>query len=948
MGEGALSGLRPLARVFGGMTSGLGKFRKFVSGASRGMKLFLLVLGLIGPLAPVIGSLLTTVLGGAFLALGAFALRGEKDVRSAFRSMKSTIGSTVRAAAQPLRSSLVVAMGEVTEATREMGGALSAAFAATAPLVSDLVGGFTDLVSKAMPGFVASLQDMGPVIEGFREAMGMIGEGLGGMFSAMTSGGGAEGLAESWKIIGDGVRDVLINVGQFINSMSQSETATTLLKTAFGALSSILIGIEAAFKAIDTVLGPVISKMDELGLTGGALGVLSKVLEGLGISSAEVKKGMVELKDTEAAAAAETKRHATSIEDLISSLTRLADLNRSDLDARANQERVIDEATKGAKNYSDALKMVKGELDLDSEAAQKAYGWLSQIASATKQSTDAAEKANAPWEQVRNQWKHGYDEIVSLADGMGLSAEQARQLAERIVGLPPSKKVYFEAVTASAIEGLNAVKAAYQATPNSKKVNVETLSAEAIQRLEDVGFKVKQLPNGSFDVIGHTSAASHSIAGIEAALNALNGKTANTYTNHNITYHYRKDGASFLGASGRLASGGRVPSYATGGDVQAFPYGGYVKGPGTSRSDSITGLMGSGSMPRVSNTEFVVQARAVRKYGVPFLNRLNQGRLKMQGLAGGGLTGLARGGVTSEARQARGPIRAATSGAAEKSLLRLMSSIIKHTIKMATALKSVNSALEKAKTKLSSLKSSASSLSGSVKSGVMSATNVTSGVEAGKHTSITSVMGGLRSGRDKATAFASALKRLRSRGLSKGLLQQIAEAGIGGGGMEVAGALLSASGSELKSANSLHSQISGAASSAGKTTADAVYAKQIKVQEKLVKALDELSKALKKSVKKKAVGGAVGAASGGARGGLTWVGELGPELVRLPSGSSVSSNADSRRMAGLGAGSGESYGSPTILHVYIGEKKVDEIVLDSNRRTVRTRGGNVQKIFNQK
>jgi hypothetical protein len=53
-----------------------------------------------------------------------------------------------------------------------------------------------------------------------------------------------------------------------------------------------------------------------------------------------------------------------------------------------------------------------------------------------------------------------------------------------------------------------------------------------------------------------------------------------------------------------------------------------------------------------------------------------------------------------------------------------------------------------------------------------------------------------------------------------------------------------------------------------------------------------------------AQGGIMGAASGGARGGMTWVGEQGPELVNLPYGSTVYSNADSQARANaLGGGS---------------------------------------------
>lgn len=56
-----------------------------------------------------------------------------------------------------------------------------------------------------------------------------------------------------------------------------------------------------------------------------------------------------------------------------------------------------------------------------------------------------------------------------------------------------------------------------------------------------------------------------------------------------------------------------------------------------------------------------------------------------------------------------------------------------------------------------------------------------------------------------------------------------------------------------------------------------------------------------------AYGGITGAASGGARGGMTLVGERGPELVRLPGGSSVYSAGDTQSMmmrGGVGGGGG--------------------------------------------
>lgn len=62
---------------------------------------------------------------------------------------------------------------------------------------------------------------------------------------------------------------------------------------------------------------------------------------------------------------------------------------------------------------------------------------------------------------------------------------------------------------------------------------------------------------------------------------------------------------------------------------KGFATGGSVDGPGTGTSDSIPAML--------SNGEYVLNAQAVDRLGVPFLNGLNTGRLR--GFAGGGLVG---------------------------------------------------------------------------------------------------------------------------------------------------------------------------------------------------------------------------------------------------------------------------------------------------------------------
>jgi hypothetical protein len=475
------------------------------------------------------------------------------------------------------------------------------------------------------------------------------------------------------------------------------------------------------------------------------------------------------------------------------------------------------------------------------------------------------------------------------------------------------------------------------------------------------------------------------------------------------------------------AMGGLAPGYADGGEVQSHPDGGLIAGPGTGTSDSILEMSPNGGAYRTSNREYIVKAASVAKYGVPLLDALNSGTLKLAGYAKGGLTKRqkaaqaqakseatarhdARGNLTvshfgsmagyqrSEMRSAlakpdsmsslvnslnqwRGIIMKATHGGTERTLLKALDSAGKKLLSYEKSLTKVTASLDKAKSKLDDLKSAAAQLSNSVKSGVLSSANITKNASGGPVTT-KSVMAGLTASRDKATSFSKALADLGKQGLSSSLLQQIGEAGIEGGGLETASALLRASPSEIKSMNSLQSQISSAAGSAGKTTSDAVFGGQIKAQQGLVtaltksqttltKAMDKLASSMEKMIERafgrKAAGGIIGAASGGLRSGWTMVGEHEPEIVRLPFGSRVYSGPDTRRMMAQQAPwvsmlntprGGRSYAAmpagggadrPIVINatLTLDGRVVARQVIGPLRAEIAHQGGNVQRALGQ-
>ncbi|MFF7837544.1 phage tail protein [Streptomyces ossamyceticus] len=627
----------------------------------------------------------------------------------------------------------------------------------------------------------------------------------------------------------------------------------------------------------------------------------------------------------------------SAADGLRASILALNDVNRDAHDAQTQFEASLDGLTESFKEHGNTL-------NADTEAGRANRDAMSAAASAQDELIASGIAAGDSLGSMTKKSDELRETMMRLAtDAFGGNKKAAKEYVDQLLGTPSDIKTLVKLEREEAITGLEAVRTAIQATPDAKEIKVDTLNAAAIAALEAVGLKTKQLPDGRTAVFTANGQALGSIGSVSTALNNLNGKTAYTFTKHTIRYITEYQKRFLTGRSQHDITGATGGLYTGRAFKRGYADGGLVEGPGTGTSDDVFA-------PWLSNGEFVMRAAAVQKYGEKFMQMLNAGAIDMPKMAKGG-----RVGVRSLARGARDEIRAATSGATEDRLLKLMSSIAGGHLKMATALKKVSGELDKASSKLKDLKSSASQLSDSVKSGIMSAANIARGGDRDQPVTVRSVMGGLVASRDKATAFADALKRLRKRGLSSSLLRQVAEAGIEGGGLETAGALLRASGSEIRSLNSLQSQISGAAGSAGKTTADAVYGKQIKAQERLVKSLDRLADVLKaittaSAAREKAKGKVRKKAAGGIAGGLTWVGEEGPELVRLPQGSTVYPAGQSQHMAWQSMLNAPAVGGPRqvsalppdsqpiVVQLKIGNRDLGEVWVDVGRKAVRAHG----------
>ena len=653
-----------------------------------------------------------------------------------------------------------------------------------------------------------------------------------------------------------------------------------------------------------------------------------------------------------------------SADGLRASILALNDVNRSAYDAQIGFEEGLDNLTASFKEHG-------ATLNLDTEAGRANATAMSAAAAAQDEMIATGLAAGESLGSMVGKSDELRESMMRLAtDAFDGNKAKATEYVNTLLGVPSEVKTLIKAEKDEAISGLHAVQSAIEATPGAKSIKVDALNGAAIAALEAVGLKTKRLPDGRTLVTTSNGQSLGAIGAVSSALSRLNGRTASTY----VTTYYSYKGKNIAGLSaGRMATGG------------------VVRGPGTDTSDDVPIM--------ASNDEFVVNAKSSRAHR-RLLEAINEDRLPR----------FAKGGsVTKSERDARKELSGFTSlsyfgrnagfknnefikgttqadsVSALVSTMNQMSSLIKRSSHGKTEqralraigadgsgnplfryqrnLESVNKSLEKAKDKLDKLKDSAASLSSSVKSGIISGANITKGASGDGQVTINTLLSQMTGSAANSKQFSGMLASLKKKGLSGDLISQIGEAGIEGGGMETAAAILGGGKNEIKKLNDLQKQIVSAAGAAGKVTADAMYGAGIKATEGLVKGLQKdqdkieaqmmkIAKSMEKAIKK-----ALGIKSPSKV--MEPVGEFAMQGVevgwekRLTKGNTMLSGKTpawasmlNTPQGGVGAvrrtavPSGAAGGDrPIVLNVSLAEREFGQIWVDVGRKQVSTRGG---------
>ncbi|WP_236241168.1 hypothetical protein [Streptomyces sp. CC228A] len=292
-----------------------------------------------------------------------------------------------------------------------------------------------------------------------------------------------------------------------------------------------------------------------------------------------------------------------STDGLRQSIQALNEVNRQGLNGMIGFEAAIDAASKAAEENAGVLDMHGGTLTLNTEKQRAAATALTDLAAKTDSATAAARESGASWSEVSGIYERGRQQLIANAIQMGLNEKQARALADQILKTP-DKTAKLRGDMEDLQKKLDSAKAKLKRVPDSRKAQVRAEIADLERKIDRA----------------------------KAYLGTLRDKTVYINAHMYITGSQQARAAVSKTGAGRIfeyAHGGRIRGYASGGEVQAFPDGGLVRGPGSATSDSVLALFGSGARARVSDTEYVVNAAAVKEYGVPFLDAVNSRLLKV-------------------------------------------------------------------------------------------------------------------------------------------------------------------------------------------------------------------------------------------------------------------------------------------------------------------------------
>ncbi|MCX5137574.1 phage tail tape measure protein [Streptomyces sp. NBC_00340] len=469
-------------------------------------------------------------------------------------------------------------------------------------------------------------------------------------------------LGKNGKISGEGIKSLgkdLSGFGEAVNRVAhpdwEARTTDVVNSLTFNLTKGLMesqIPLDDAkdkIKSVDQALGQLVSSGNPQ-LAADAFNKLAGAAAADGTSKEKLLTLLPEYGDGLANLDVQAKTSATSQAELAKQLGVTADELQ---DNRTEAEKLVDalnslngvNISAGEKEISfrqsladltDAVKENGRSLDVTSEKGRKVKSAFLDAAQAAMDHAQAVAQQKDSQQAGQAVLAKDIELLKAQMHAAGFSKDAIEKLTSSYAQLPLSVTTKVDAKTAGAVADLEAVKAKVAST-KGKTITMAAPTKEARAQLEALGFKIKNTKGKNVTITVPTGGQKRAVDALAAAIRNLQSKSVSVTT----TFYTRGSKSAVAPAHRNYATGGRIRGYASGGSPMQFAPDGLLNGPGTGTSDSILAVMASGAVARVSATEFVVNAKATKRY-LPLLTAINSGKIPgfaSGGLADGGLAG---------------------------------------------------------------------------------------------------------------------------------------------------------------------------------------------------------------------------------------------------------------------------------------------------------------------
>lgn len=853
----------------GGILSGLkGALSTPVVGPILLVTLLAVAEAVAAPVGAVLAGGIVTAFGAGIAALGIVFAAQSDVVKARWKSTLSQMAAQLRVLSAPFQTTLVTIAHQADSTFAQLAPALGRSFKQLAPQVSNFVGQFAQALGRLGP-------TISHISSSFGTVLGDLGPQLSGMIA--TIGSALDRLSSSVAINPTGLGDFITGVGNLtallldlIRVFNDANGAVDRLTGGFSLVDGLFatIGI-----AVMGVVGPLIllakgisivadglnalkggSSSSASGLSQAADGVvkLAQGMQQAGTASSPAIAGLAGTGAAAETAATKFARQKAVTDGLIASMFRLQNLALGLSGAQINYQAAIDQATASLKENGRTL-------NLNTEAGRANQTALNQVAQSANAQTQALVESGAGLGAAASSANSSRASFIRLATQMGLSKAAAKAMAIELIGIPNVSRTARLTADKKDLDTKLAAAKAELKDPNLTKERRATLTA-TIRQLEaqvrQANAALATVKNKTVTLTVTQRFFGTTVGGIPAGIAAPREHGGDVTKGHPYVVGEKRPEVFVPNQSGTILP--RVPAAGAGAFGSALTAA--LHGAG---GDAVAGLVGglhagipavSAASARVAGT-VIGTVRSRLDMHSPSKVMEQAGKDAVDGLINGVreripnlravLVALSKA-LPDQVSAAVGKVNTALTGIGKALTSTQRTRLNQFIADARTGIASlertgatVSANLKKANSDLVNLLQQAQTFAGQVVSTILQTGSITQGQD----TSFAGIVKTLTSAVTSAKQFQSVLTALGKAGLSKGLLQQIAEAGPTTG-LAVGQSILAAGKAGIAQVNRLQGELQTAANKAATAAATALFGQGIQVARGIVAGLQKQQKQL--------------------------------------------------------------------------------------------------------